>query len=408
MTFKVYFLLLSVLLSLARAVRAQEAPLDVPYCALAQDPVSFDGKMIRVRGTLSVGFEDFTLVDKDCKTNQGIWLEFGGDVSENEASSIDQGVRKRGLEIQVNGVGNKVRKDDNFRRLYALISARHEISPSYAVTATLVGFFAAGTKATWANGQSGFSGYGHLGCCSLLVISEVSSDIVSVPSANLSLRGKVVAPDGKPLKGFRIFDDINFLFRSSPERQEAITDESGNFAFPISGQLLRFEMSKYRPIALPVEPGGAPLRVKLEDANRSDWIVPSCAPKDTLGRVGFSVHFVLPATMESSLMDDEFMHAYFIFPQSGKPALANLIVSTSAAELPEDDSAFGSSWSEQRWIKDSKGAIIGIDARGSLRRGGPWRSAQFLGHDHIGYGWLRGQPTRPLDRIIDSACIVRK
>jgi hypothetical protein len=61
MTFKVYFLLLSVLLSLARTVRAQEAPLDVPYCALAQDPASFDGKMIRVRGTLSVGFEDFTL-----------------------------------------------------------------------------------------------------------------------------------------------------------------------------------------------------------------------------------------------------------------------------------------------------------------------------------------------------------
>ena len=408
MKFKVYLLLLSILLCLARAVRAQEAPLDVPYCALAQDPASFDGKMIRVRGTLSVGFEDFTLVNKDCKTNQDIWLEFGGDVPENEASSINERFRNRGLEIQVNGVGNKVKKDDNFRRLYALISARHEISPIYTVTATLLGFFAAGTKTTWANGQTGFSGYGHLGCCSLLVISDVSSDIVSVPSANLSLRGRVVAPDGKPLKGFRIFDDINFLFRSSPERQETVTDESGNFAFPISGQLIRFETSKYRPVALPVEPGGAPIRVKLEDANRSDWAVPSCAKTDTHARVGFSVHFLLPPTMQTSLTDDEFVHAYFIFPQGGEPALANLIVSTSAAELPEDNSAFDSIWSEQRWIKDSKGVIIGIDARGSLRRGGPWRSAQFMGHDHIGYGWLKGKPTRSLDRIIDSACIVRK
>lgn len=408
MTFKGYLLLLSALLCLAPAARAQEAPIDAPFCALAQDPASFDGRIIRVRGTLSVHSEDFSLVDQNCKTNQFIWLAFGGDVSENEASSINQSFGKRGLEIQVNGIPYKVKKDDNFRRLYALISARHEFIPSYSVTATLLGFFAAGTKTTWANGQTGFSGYGHLGCCSLLVIKEVSSDIVSVPPANLSLRGRVVAPDGKPLKGFRVFDDINFLLRSSPERQETVTDDSGNFAFSTSGQLVRFETSKYRPVALAVDPGGPAIRVKLEDANRSDWIVPSCGPTGSTARVGFSVLFELPPTMQSSLMDNEFIHSYFIFPEGGEPALADLIVSTNARELPESDSAFDSKWSEQRWIKDSRGAVIGIDARGRTRQGGPWRSAQFLGHDGIGYGWLRGKPTRPLDTIIDTACIVRK
>jgi hypothetical protein len=404
MKFKFHFLFLGILLFLARGVRAQE----VPYCTLAQDPASFDGKMIRVRGTLSVHFEDFTLVDKNCKTNQGIWLEFGGDVPEREASTVDESFRKRGLEIHVNGLSNKLKKDDNFERLYALISARLVNSPSYTVTATLLGYFAAGTKTTWANGQSGFSGYGHLGCCSLLVISEVSSDIVSVPPANLSLRGRVVAPDGKPLKGFHIFDDINFLFRSHPERQETVTDDSGNFVFSISGQLLRFETSKYRPVAIPVNPGGSPIRLKLEDASRSDWIIPSCGQTGTAARVGFSVLFALPSGMDASLMDDEFLHAYFLFPKGGNPSLADLIISTSATEQPEDISALDSSWSEQRWIKDSKGTIIGIDAKGSRRQGGLWRSAQFFGRDQIGYGWLRGTPTRPLDSVIDSACLARQ
>ena len=379
--------------------------MDVPYCALAQNPASFDGKMIRVRGTLSVHFEDYSLFDNNCKTNQGIWIGFGGDVPEREASSINEDFRKRGLEIQVNEVPYKVKTDDNFRRLYALIWARHENSSSYSATATLVGFFAAGTKTTWANGETGFSGYGHLGCCSLFVIVEVSSDIVSVPSANLNLRGRVVAPNGKPLKGFHVFDDILAIPRS--ERQQTVTDDNGNFAFPISGQLLRLETSEYRPVALPVEPGGPAIRVRLENANHSDWIISSCGEKDTLGRVGFSVRFALPPDMESSLMDDDFLHAYFIFPQGGDPSYANLINSTSATELPEEESALDSSWSEQRWIKDSNGAIIGIDARGSRRQGGPWRSARFFEHDLIGYGWLRGKPTRPLDSIIDSACIAR-
>ena len=148
--------------------------------------------------------------------------------------------------------------------------------------------------------------------------------------------------------------------------------------------------------------------MRLEDANQSDWIIPSCGQTDTLGRVGFSVLFLSPPAMESSQMDDDFLHSYFVFPHGGEPSSANLIISTSATEQPEDDSAFDSNWSQQRWIKDSKGAIIGIDARGNRRQGGPWRSAQFLGRDHIGYGWLRGKPTRPLDSIIDSACIARK
>ena len=45
-----------------------------------QNPRAFDGKPIRVRGTLNVHFEDFSLGLGNCDTRQGIWLAFGGDV----------------------------------------------------------------------------------------------------------------------------------------------------------------------------------------------------------------------------------------------------------------------------------------------------------------------------------------
>jgi len=40
---------------------AQEKPAEVSLCDLASHPKSFNQKTIRVRGTLDVNFEDFTL-----------------------------------------------------------------------------------------------------------------------------------------------------------------------------------------------------------------------------------------------------------------------------------------------------------------------------------------------------------
>jgi hypothetical protein len=77
-------------LSLAIAAHAQEAPPEVPLCELANHPKSFDGKTIRVRGSLNVEFEDFTLALPHCETDQGIWLAFGGDVPGIVASMVNE------------------------------------------------------------------------------------------------------------------------------------------------------------------------------------------------------------------------------------------------------------------------------------------------------------------------------
>ncbi|MHB8502541.1 MAG: transthyretin-like family protein [Candidatus Acidiferrales bacterium] len=389
------------LLLAATTARAQETPPEVSVCDLASHPKSYDGKMIRVRGTLNVEFEDFTLSVKNCDTQQQIWLAFGGDVPGIVASMVNDNFRIQGTDLKVNGVSYGIAKDENFRKLYALIAARHGDKPSYRVTATLTGAFLAGKERQLSNGKSDFGGYGHIGCCSLFVITKVS-DVESVPPAKLNVRGIVLGLDGKPLEGFLVFDDV--LGGSPPLRQRAITDEKGRFQFSNSGQLLRIEDPRYRPLALAVEPGSSTVRVRLEDASRSDWKLSPCSQADSDSRVGFTILFRLPTTMESSPFDNDGVHTLFIFPHGSSAPEAELILSNfadSGTTLGAADSSSGT----QRWIKDGPGKVIGIDARGGARRVGSWRNTLFFPYDEAGYRLQKGEPKTNLDRIIDSACI---
>jgi hypothetical protein len=183
-----------------------------------------------------------------------------------------------------------------------------------------------------------------------------------------------------------------------------MTDEKGRFQFSNSGQLLRIEDPRYRPLALAVEPGASPVRVRLEDASRSDWKLTPCSQADSDGRVGFSILFRLPRTMESSPFDSDGVHSLFIFPHGSSAPEAELILSDfaeSRTTLGTADSSSGT----QRWIKDGSGKVIGVDTRGGTRRVGSWRNTLFFPYDEAGYRLQKGEPITDLDRIIDSACI---
>ena len=391
-------------LLVATTARAQQTPVNVSVCDLAARPKSFDGKTIRVRGTLNVYFEDFTLSVRDCVTQQSLWLAFGGDVPGIVASTVNDTFRKPGVDLKVNGISYGIAKDDNFHKLYALIAARHGDKPSYLVTATLTGAFLAGEERQLPNGKSDSGGYGHLGCCSLLVITHVS-DVESLPPANLDVHGILLGPDGKPAVGITIFDDV--LGGSPPERQQSVTNKNGEFQFSNSGQLLRFENPNYRPLALPIEPGGPLIRIKLEDAKRSNWLVPACAEGASAGRIGFSVLFQLPPTMKSSPLDNDDSHSLFIFPHGSSAPEAEFIISSGADQTDETVNSVNSTSSQQRWIKDFAGTIIGIDARGRFKSASYWRTATFFAHDSASYNLKRGKSAGLFDPVLDGACIAK-
>jgi hypothetical protein len=393
------------LLCVPQLVYAQENPMEVPGCDLARNPKAFDGKLIRVRGTLSVHFEDFSLGIRNCDTEQGIWLVFGGDVPGIVTSMANDNVRKPGVDIKVNDVPYGIKKDEHFRRLYALIAARHGDKPDYSVTATLTGMFFAGEESRTAKGAVDFAGYGHLGCCSLLVITQVS-DVESVPPANLNLRGVLIGVDGKPVEGFTVFDDV--LGGSPPQRQKAVTNKQGEFVFSNSGQQLRFENPNYRPLALTVEPGGAPIRVRLQDAKHSDWMIPACGEVNFSSRIGFSVLFALPKTMESRPFNSDDMQSVSIYPRGGEPSSAELIIYRSSEGITDSADSLDSERFEERWVKDSAGNVVGMDARGYMKKGGYWRTAIFSGRDTASYWLQSGKQPNALDQIIDSACIAKR
>jgi hypothetical protein len=68
------------------------------------------------------------------------------------------------------------------------------------VTATLTGTFLAGNRKLQGNGRSPFPGYGHLGCCFLLVISRVDTADAD-PAPQLRVLGTVKDAAGAPVSG---------------------------------------------------------------------------------------------------------------------------------------------------------------------------------------------------------------
>jgi hypothetical protein len=112
--------------------------------------------------------------------------------------------------------------------------------------------------------------------------------------------------------------------------------------------------------------------------------------------------------MESSPFANGDSSSYFIFPRGGESSDPDVVISTRTGEIPQTTNAADSGWSEQRWIKDAAGKVIGMDSRGKFKRGELWRTAIFMGHDFASYSLHSEKPAKSLDGIIESACIAKR
>jgi hypothetical protein len=154
-----------------------QAPIHTTPCDLASNPQEYAGQLVEVRGKISIGFEDFTLVESGCsEEGRPIWLVYGGDEPTPTMSTVNDQAREPGSELKVNGRRIPLNRDaalDLFRqRLDAVRLSTIGDQPCndchlYRVTATLTGVFFAVPK-------DQLGGYGHLGCCHLLAIQHVS------------------------------------------------------------------------------------------------------------------------------------------------------------------------------------------------------------------------------------------
>jgi hypothetical protein len=167
---QILFLAFVITLSLAAKSAAQDVPQKTTVCELIQNPKSFDHKLVVVTGFASHGFEDSGFSDPACGGRYGgLWMEFGGEASTGTMSTVSDLSRTRPESAVVEGVSVPLIEDRNFQTFDKLL---HQGNGNL-VRATVIARFFAGRENF--DGIKGFSGYGHLGCCSLFMIQQVLS-----------------------------------------------------------------------------------------------------------------------------------------------------------------------------------------------------------------------------------------
>lgn len=172
---------LLMLIASAVAFGQDEKPLIVSICELQGHPNAYNHKLVQIQGTVSHEFEDFSIHDDRCPDiRNGPWLMYGGDAPDDVTYCCNGTGNKNRVEIE--GIEVLLKKDQALKRFRRLLNSYRidkkakvrylQTDPTFSVTATLIGRFFAGKNPS----KAGFGrGFGHLGCCTLLVIERVLS-----------------------------------------------------------------------------------------------------------------------------------------------------------------------------------------------------------------------------------------
>ena len=151
--------------------RTRASIVDARICEVAVKHETFNHKRVRLAGLVTQEFESFILADPTCSDTQtaaGIWLTFGGRVSPGVVYCCpgEGDRRRRPRDLIVDGLTIPLVEDATLQRFVRLLLK----NDSFAGRATLIGTFFAGQGSEAA---PYWRGYGHMGCCALLVIEQV-------------------------------------------------------------------------------------------------------------------------------------------------------------------------------------------------------------------------------------------
>jgi len=178
-------------------------PEKVTLCQLKNDRAAYNHKLIQVTGFVSHGFEDFTLIDPSCSSRLDVWLEYGGTTASGTMYCCGvTAERSRPKQLVIENIPVPLVHDERFREFDKLLQRR----PDSVAHATIIGRFFSGMQSKYASGVF-WGGYGHMGCCSLLVIEQVVS-VDPQDRVDLDYGASVDQPDvNKVGCGYKILRD---------------------------------------------------------------------------------------------------------------------------------------------------------------------------------------------------------
>jgi hypothetical protein len=160
-------------------------PSDTTLCDLAQNLERFEGKLVRVRGTILVGMEQFELTAAECSERliDTVWLEYGKGLKQPTTWCCGNLVSKDAAQVVQNA---EFRKFQHYLTAQYRDKGCHEWEcQRYSVTATLTGKFNAVKTETCPSGKGRccplFRGFGHYGASCARVVIQSASDVDAKP-----------------------------------------------------------------------------------------------------------------------------------------------------------------------------------------------------------------------------------
>jgi hypothetical protein len=393
-------------LSFTSVVLAQSEPIDTTICEINKSPTAFSGKMLRIRGFVSSGFEDFTFHSKDCDRGTGIWLMYADDKADMNYWSRTPKPGEKTVEYQ--GESYPIVRDKDFREFTNLIAVEENEEPVYQVTATITGiFFAQTQKRYWSGQVLPDPGYGHLGCCHLLVMTAVS-EITKVRTNHSKIRGLVVNPEGRPLQGV----SVEAYGAGIGKNHIAHTNQSGMFRSPRAYEL-QVTKDGYQPSIVVVDSATRDYEIVLRRLPQPDWIVPDCPVARTdVRRIGRLWQFEIPNGTEATELPNQGL--------STKQGWASIPFGSDEERMGLSGALFPDMMdihyyllrdlpvASFRWIRDSRGPLVGADIRGITETGTVERLVTFLGFGDAFYVKVMPRTAEFFDHIIDSVCYSSK
>jgi hypothetical protein len=158
-----------------------ETPEKVNVCQLVADRKAWDHKLVEVTGFASHGFEDSSFSDPTCNfVFENIWMEYGGKRRTGTMSTVSNLSRERSEPANVEGIAVSLLENKIFHRFDDLL---HQGRGNIVHATVIARFFAGKTE------SDSMLGYGHLGCCSLLMIQQVLS--VDVPKTSITTENPI-------------------------------------------------------------------------------------------------------------------------------------------------------------------------------------------------------------------------
>jgi hypothetical protein len=164
--------------------------IDTTVCDILANPQSFDGKIVRIKGTVIAGFEEFTITNPDCGQGVGgIWLSYPSGTKGKAGPLVFLGLQlSKNNPVQSETVTRQtvlLEKNKDFKNFDSLLSMPAKTDGvclgcvKFSVNATLVGRLdgaaATGYQRDAAGQLAGVSGFGHMnGYRARLVLQSVN------------------------------------------------------------------------------------------------------------------------------------------------------------------------------------------------------------------------------------------